>query len=68
LIPYWKTPLVGMSGKLFSIGSGMTPGAPEMGWPPPSYINEKLTASRALLGQNEVPFDIESSHQQVVDS
>ena len=57
----WKTPFVGMSGRFFSMGSGMTPGAPEIGWPPPSYIKEKLTASCALFGQNEVAFDIESS-------
>jgi hypothetical protein len=30
-MPYWKTPLVGMSGRPFLIDSGMTPGAPEMG-------------------------------------
>jgi hypothetical protein len=36
----------------FSIGSGITPPAPEMGCPPPSNIKERLTASRAPLGQN----------------
>jgi len=30
----------------------MTPPAPEIGWPPPSNISERLTASRAPLGQN----------------
>jgi hypothetical protein len=52
-MPYWKTPLVGMSGRPFRIGSGMTPGAPEMGWPPPSHISDILIASWAPFGQNE---------------
>src|SRR5215469_3146583 len=43
-----------MSGKPFLIGSGMTPGAPQMGWPPPSYIRDMLIARRAPFGQNEV--------------
>src|SRR5215470_17618658 len=53
-MPYWNTPLVAMSGSPFLIGSGMTPGAPDIGWPPPSNISETLTASRASSGQNEV--------------
>src|SRR5262249_30392942 len=52
-MPYWNTPLVGMSGRPFLIGSGMTPGAPEMSWPPPSYIRDMLIARRAPFGQNE---------------
>jgi len=43
-----------MSGRPFLIGSGMTPGAPELGWPPLSNISEMLIARRASLGQNEV--------------
>src|ERR1700743_2628645 len=53
-MPYWKTALVGMSGSPFLIGWGMTPGAPEIGWPPPSYISDMLIARRAPFGQNEV--------------
>src|SRR5580704_4429477 len=49
--PYAKKALVGRSGKPFSIGSGITPPAPEIGWPPPSNIKDKLTASRAPFGQ-----------------
>jgi hypothetical protein len=30
----------------------MTPPAPEIGWPPASNMSEKLTARRALFGQN----------------
>src|SRR5262245_204243 len=43
-----------MSGRPFLIGSGMTPGAPDTGWPPPSYISEMLIARRAVWGQNEI--------------
>src|ERR1700755_2198307 len=53
-MPYSKMPLVGTSGRPFLIGSGMTPGAPEMGWPPPSYIRDMLIARRAPFGQNGV--------------
>src|ERR1700744_6062028 len=53
-MPYWKTPLVGMSGRPLRMGSGMTPGAPEIGCPPPSYIRDMLIARRALLGQKVV--------------
>jgi len=44
----------------FSIGSGMTPPAPDICWPPPSNMSERLTASRAPLGQN-VDLVIENS-------
>src|SRR5215470_16545514 len=52
-MPYWKMPLVGMSGRPSRIGSGITPGAPEIGCPPPSYISDRLIARRAPFGQNE---------------
>src|SRR5258708_33442816 len=32
------------------MASGITPPAPEIGWPPPSNISEKLTARRAPFG------------------
>src|SRR5260370_38467325 len=43
--------LVGRSGTPFSIASGITPPAPEIGWPPPSNMSERLTANRAPFGQ-----------------
>jgi hypothetical protein len=49
--PYLKKAFVGKSGKPFLIGSGMTPPAAEMGWPPASNMSEKLTARRAAFGQ-----------------
>src|SRR5437879_13492508 len=52
--PYSKNEFVGKSGSPCWIGSGMTPPAPEIGWPPASNIREKLTARRALFGQNEI--------------
>src|SRR5437879_5966523 len=36
------------------MGSGITPPAPEIGWPPPSNIRERLTANRAPFGQKPV--------------
>jgi hypothetical protein len=48
--------LVGRSGTPFSMGSGITPPAPEIGWPPPSNMSEKLTASRAPFGQKPAGF------------
>ena len=42
-----------VNGYPLRIGSGMTPGVPEMGWPPPSYISEMLIARRAPFHQNE---------------
>src|SRR3984893_10604887 len=38
-----------------SIGSGMTPPAPEIGCPPPSNMRERLTANRAPFGQKPGP-------------
>jgi hypothetical protein len=35
----------------FSMGSGITPPAPEIGWPPPSNISDRLAATRAPFGQ-----------------
>src|SRR6266853_1975282 len=48
--PYSKKAFVGKSGKPCWIGSGITPPAPEIGCPPASNINEKLTAKRAPFG------------------
>src|SRR5260370_17809237 len=36
------------------MGSGITPPAPEIGWPPPSNMSDKLTAKRAPFGQKPV--------------
>src|SRR5882724_5329122 len=59
--PYSKKAFVGRSGKPCWIGSGITPPAPEIGCPPASNINEKLTAKRAPFGQNGNASDIRIS-------
>src|SRR5882762_6217994 len=48
--PYSKKEFVGRSGRPCWMGSGITPPAPEIGCPPASNINEKLTAKRARFG------------------
>src|SRR6266436_2925115 len=59
--PYSKNEFVGKSGSPCWMGSGMTPPAPEIGWPPASNIREKLTARRAPFGQNAVEDVIDDS-------
>ena len=49
--------MVGRSGTPPSIGSGMTPPAPEIGCPPPSNMSERLTANRAPFGQKPARSD-----------